>query len=175
MRIIGFTPESGRIGTPVTLELADMPNDASTENTLVELGGLGQGTGTTLVSVDAVTGTIQLLIGPMAMTNKFHVTVHADIRASSAEYFTVQGAAARISSMRPTSGPPGQQLTLTGEGLGSISRVTFGPYQATNLTHVGETGLRLSVARNAPRGTYQVTGHDGALINVNAPSRFTVT
>jgi IPT/TIG domain/Putative Ig domain len=79
-----------------------------------------------------------------------------------------------ISSVSPTTGPPGTQVTITGTNFETGATVAFGSTSAPSTVFVSSTQLTASVPTIAA-GTYSLTATDPDPISSAPSSSFTVT
>jgi hypothetical protein len=80
-----------------------------------------------------------------------------------------------ISSVSPTSGPPGTQVTITGTNFESAATVSFGTTNASSTTFVSATQL-LAAVPSISAGTYNLTvTTDPDPVSVTLDNGFTVT
>jgi IPT/TIG domain/Bacterial Ig-like domain (group 2)/Galactose oxidase, central domain/Kelch motif len=150
--INSLSQTSGAVGTQITIYGSNF------------LGS--QGTSTVTFNNTAATptywdsGTIQVNVPSGATTGNIVVTVLG--QASSGTHFTVT-AAPSISSLSPTSGPPGQLITVNGSNFGSTqgtSSIAFNGFPATPSTWA--TGkITVPVAEGATSGAVVVTVNNG--------------
>src|SRR5258708_1402266 len=77
-----------------------------------------------------------------------------------------------VSSVTPTSGPVGTQVTITGSGLTGATKVTFGGVKATSYTVNSGTTIAVTVPAGAISGKVAVTTGGGI---ASSKGIFTVT
>jgi len=145
--ITGMSPNSGVVGTPVT----------------IFGGGFGASQGTSTVTFNGTAGiptvwsdtSIAVPVPSGATSGSVLVTVGAG--ASNGLPFSV---IPNISSLSPTSGPAGSTVTITGSGFGfaqGTSTVTFNGISAGVANSWGATSIVLSVPAGATAGNVIVT------------------
>jgi hypothetical protein len=163
-RLTGFTPSNGSPGTAVTIAGTDLQTTVA-----VYFGGVPAASftaGPTLVTA---------IVPPGALTGSVSVAT-AGGAASSAAFFQVTVPAAPppaplITSVTPSTGPVGTQVTIAGSNLANTTSVTFGGAPA--VFQQVPAGLLAVVPNAAVSGAVVVTtslGGPGI-----APAPFTVT
>jgi hypothetical protein len=138
--ITSFSPTSGKAGTAVTIT-----GTGFTGATAVAFGGA---TASFAVASDT---RIDAMVPVAAVTGPITVTTPAGT-ATSATAFTVLP---KVTSFRPTSGPPGTVVRITGTGLTGATKVTFGGVKAT-FTVDGVTSITATVPAGARTGRIKV-------------------
>jgi hypothetical protein len=76
-----------------------------------------------------------------------------------------------VLSFKPTSGPVGTQVTITGTGLTGTSKVTFGGVKATAFTVNSGTEIKATAPTGAKTGKVTITMAGGSAIG---PGTFNV-
>ncbi len=156
--ITSITPSFGPIGTTFTITGSGFTSD---NNVKFDIGAAthvaASNNGTTLTyTVPSYLGyscsysqpnCAVIAIAKQVTPGNYNVSVENANGLSNASVFTVTGGstsnAPQISSINPTSGPMGSQVTLTGSGFTSNSLVYFGS-GATNAVNVTSDGNTLS-------------------------------
>ncbi len=156
--VASFAPSSGRPGDDVVLTGANF-----TGATRVELGGVD-------VPQFTVTATnkISAKVPADAMTGSWRVTTPGGTDVSDAS-FTVIGPTPTVASFNPVAGPPGTQVTITGQNLSTATKVEFNGVPAAFT--VAGAGLLATVPATATTGPVRVTNPAGQAVSA---SSFTV-
>jgi hypothetical protein len=154
--ITSFSPTSGKAGTAVTIT-----GTGFTGATAVAFGGA---TASFTVASDT---RIDAMVPVAAVTGPITVTTPAGT-ATSATAFTVLP---KVTSFRPTSGPPGTVVRITGTGLTGTTKVTFGGVKAT-FSVDGVTSITATVPAGARTGRIKVITPYG---KAKSKATFTVT
>lgn len=163
MQITGFTPTTGAAGTPVRLSLTEVPEDASTDNTHVQLNGRPT-VGINSVGVEpGGNGTIDVTVEENSETGVFVVVIHGDggfITATSTTEFRVTAPPGmpEFTNLIPRTTEAGKDLMLTGTSLHEIQTVTIGTTIISNIRHSGEELIRLTVPPSLQPGEYRLYG-----------------
>jgi len=151
-QITSFTPPSGPTGTAVTLNGINLLG--ATE---VQLNDLS------LPQFTVADNTrILLSIPANATSGRFQVITPGGTNQSSGN-FTVMGNQPVVSSFGPKFGPAGTHVTLVGQNLGTVTRVTFNGVQAA-FTVQSAVALEATVPSTATSGKIQVTNPEGSFI-----------
>ena len=141
------------------------------------VGILGTGlTGTTSVkfgsgsaSFNVISDAYMTAVVPADGTSGFvTVTTPSGTLTSNRSFFVTP----IVSSIAPTSGPVGTQVTITGSGLTGATKVTFGGVKATSYTVNSGTTITVAVPAGAQSGKVAVTTGGGI---ASSKGIFTVT
>ncbi len=163
--VTSVTPNAGPVGTQVTI--AGTNFGASQGASTVTFNGASAGTATSWsissitinVPAGATTGGVVVTVGGVASNNNIAFTVTT---------------APHISSLSPTSGPVGTQVTITGANFGSsqgTSTVSFNGATPRSIINWSATSITAAVPSGATSGNVVVTVN-GVASNA---SPFTVT
>jgi IPT/TIG domain len=159
--ISGFNPSSGPVGTSVTIN-----GSGFTGTTSVTFNGAAAPF--SIVSDAQLTATVPAgaTTGPIGVAAPGGST-------TSATSFTVTPAAPApaISSISPTSGKAGTQVTINGSGLTGTTSVAFGGGRAASFTVVSDVQVRTTVPNGAKTGPIRLTTPGGSA----SSQTFTVT
>lgn len=151
--ITSFSPMSGPVGTLVTITGTNFTTPVVTE---VEFNGLNDET-FKVESGTTITATVPsgARNGPIQVTN-------ADGRATSPAGFVVTPTPApTIRSFKPTSGPVGTLVVITGTNLTGATAVSFNQVEATPPTVNSSTQITATVPTEATSGLISVTTPGG--------------
>jgi hypothetical protein len=153
MKVEGFNPTSGPVGTAVTIALSDIPANVSQADFTINLGdrnlsvtGFGYGYGTrdgfvrATVASGSKTGTfrvrVESLKGPVETTS----SEEFDVTAEPSDEPTFTGMAPQfISAGEPT------RLVLVGSGFDSVTQLRVGNAQTRNFPDREDDELAASV------------------------------
>jgi hypothetical protein len=150
--VSGFTPQSGPVGTPVTIN-----GTGFTGASTVTFNGTNATF--TFNSDTQLTATVPsgATDGPIAVTTSGGT-------GTSSGSFTVttsNPSTPTISSFSPTSGPVGTTVTITGTNLTGASSVRFGNGASTASVAATDTTVTVNVPSGAKTGAIQVTTPGG--------------
>lgn len=149
--ITSFTPDSGVIGTNITLKGANFSSDIA--------GNVVQFNGVT-ASITAASATqLTVIVPPNAGTGKIKVTVAA-LSGSSATDFKVVAPPPVVTSFTPVLGLPGDTITITGTGFSTVmgqNTVNFSNNAAATVISATATQLKVLVPPGAVTGYLSVT------------------
>ncbi len=148
--ITSFSPTSGPVGTSVTITGTGLAGATS-----VKFGGVAAGT----FSVNGAGTRVTAKVPSGAVTGKITVTTPGGT-ATSASDFTVTTAPS-ITSFRPTSGPVGTSVTITGTAFTGATSVKFGGVAATSFAVNSATKITATVPVGAVTGKISVTTAGG--------------
>jgi hypothetical protein len=163
--ISSFTPTSGPVGASVVIH-GDNFTGPDPDVTGVKFNGVSAVF--TIDNPNKVTATVPpgATDGPIALTN-------SDGTATSAASFDVTPSPGpTITSFKPTSGPVGTSVQITGTGLFGASTVTFNTTNATTFTVDSNTQITATVPAGATTGRIKVTTSGGT---ATSATNFTVT
>jgi uncharacterized repeat protein (TIGR03803 family) len=159
-------------GIPPFISLVGYPS--STAGTTVEILGDGL-TGTTSVmfgsgstSFTVISDTYLTAVVPASGTTGTVTVTTPSGTLNSKQIFKVLPV---VLSFKPTSGPVGTQVTITGTGLTGTSKVTFGGVKTTAFTVNSGTQITATVPTGAKTGKVTITTAGGSAIG---PGTFTV-
>jgi myo-inositol-hexaphosphate 3-phosphohydrolase len=159
--ISSFTPDSGPVGTSVTIT-------GSNFNGATNVSFSGVSATFTEVSANEIHATVPAGAsdGPISVTTP-------DGTANSATIFdvTVTPQPPSITSFNPTSGPVGSSVTITGSNFSGATNVSFSGVSAT-FTEVSANEIHATVPVGASNGLISVTTPDGT---ANSATNFDVT
>ncbi|MFQ5601728.1 MAG: FG-GAP-like repeat-containing protein [bacterium] len=167
-QITSFTPNSGAVGTSVTISGF---NFTSTFD--VAFNGV-TAPGFTMVSNTEIRATVP--VG--ATTGKISIT-NLDGTGSSTSDFQVI-VPPIIASFSPTAGVVGSEVTVTGTNLNGVNQVGFNGTPVTNFTLDSNSQLRATVPNGATTGPITVSNSAGSVTSLgdftvlNGPSTFTL-
>jgi pectate lyase len=152
LALTGFSPEAGRVGTPVTIRGSGFSSVAR-DNT-VEFNG-------TEATVTAASKTSLTVTVPAGATSGPITVAVGGEQASSESEFTVEAALTgpAIDSFSPTSGPVGTPVTITGADFSTTAKgntIKFNGATAT-VTAASSTSLTATVPAGATTGRLTVT------------------
>ncbi|GAB3203078.1 hypothetical protein GCM10027293_31610 [Pontibacter aydingkolensis] len=157
--ISGFTPSSGPVGAEITVNGQNLK-----DVTRVYIGN-GWTTDFTMVSDTE----LRVRVPALASTGRVVVrTLNGQVTSST--NFTVTGAPT-ISGFTPSSGPVGAEITVNGQNLKDVTKVSIGIGSTTDFKMVSDTELRVRVPALASTGRVVVTTLNG---QVTASGIFTV-
>jgi IPT/TIG domain len=148
--ISSFSPSSGPVGTPVTINGTGLSGA-----TAVKFGGVAA----TSFSVNPSGTQISTTVPSGAVTGKITVTTPGGT-ATSAANFTVTVPAPTISSFSPTSGRTGTAVTITGTAFTGATAVRFGGVRASFVVN-SATQITATVPVGALTGKISVTTPGG--------------
>ncbi|HEY1495185.1 MAG TPA: IPT/TIG domain-containing protein, partial [Candidatus Solibacter sp.] len=171
------SPSSGAQGAsvPVTLAGTNFISGATvaTSNPGITVGNV------TLVSATQITATFT--IAANAATGGVDVTVTTAGGTSAPAAFTVNAVAPTITSLWPTSGPPGTAVIIIGAQFGSsqgASTVTFNGVNAGAAGNWSDTSITVTVPSSASTGNLVVTvgglASNGVLFTAGTPPSITL-
>jgi hypothetical protein len=163
--ISSFTPTSGPVGASVVIH-GDNFTGPDPDVTGVKFNGVSAVF--TIDNPNKITVTVPpgATDGPIALTN-------SDGTATSAASFDVTPSPGpTITSFKPTSGPVGTSVQITGTGLFGASTVTFNTTNATTFTVDSNTQITATVPAGATTGRIKVTTSGGT---ATSATNFTVT
>lgn len=163
--ISSFTPTSGPVGASVVIH-GDNFTGPDPDVTGVKFNGVSAVF--TIDNPNKITATVPpgATDGPIALTN-------SDGTATSAASFDVTPSPGpTITSFKPTSGPVGTSVQITGTGLFGASTVTFNTTNATTFTVDSNTQITATVPAGATTGRIKVTTSGGT---ATSATNFTVT
>ncbi len=158
--IAGFAPNSGPIGTEVTI-IGNNFNNVT--------GVSFQGTPAIEFTVDA-TSQVRTEVPTGATTGKIGITTEQGTATSAAEFTVVQ--APTISSFTPSSGVPGTEITVAGTNFIEITDVSFNGSQPADFEVDSADQLRARVPSGASTGQITVQNAAGT---ATSGTNFTVT
>jgi hypothetical protein len=152
MRVVGFTPTSGDIGTEVQISLSGAPQDAAVANTTVLLRGRAtvdvndvevESTGAAVVTVTVGQTTSNGISGPFDVTIDSGSTPYD---ATSERDFTVTSTASgepKVTYMNPRAIAAGKMTTVTlrGQNLQDTTMVRYGAMASGSVRPFGEDGI----------------------------------
>jgi len=150
-------PTSGKVGAAVIILGTSL-----TGATSVSFNGTAATF--TVVSSTEITTTVPA----NATTGKVKVTTPRGALSSNARFRVTPV----ITSLTPTSGPPGTLVTITGNSLTGATSVTFGGVKATTFTVNSYTQITATVPTGAKTGKINVTTPGGT---ATSSATFTVT
>ena len=139
--VTSISPASGTAGTNVTVNGAGF-----TAGSTVKFGSVAAtnvnvvGTTQFTATAPAGTGTVDVLVTTAGQTSA---------RSANDQFSYVTGTGPNVTSISPTSGPPGTSVTITGTGFTAASKVTFAGVAATGVSVVNST----QITATAPAGT----------------------
>ena len=164
--IASLNPTSGVVGTQVTISggnFGEEQGDSTVTFNGVDAGAADSWIDTEIkvkVPVDATTGPVVVTVNGQASNNdKIFTVIQPPI----------------ISSINPTSGPIGMQVTINGSNLGAQqgdSTVTFNEVNAGIADSWADTQIKIKVPTSATTGAVVVTVND---VESNKDKIFTVT
>jgi hypothetical protein len=157
-QIKSFTPASGIVGTPVVITGISL-----TQATKLTIGG--KPATFTVKSDTQVTATVPAGAKTGA---KITITTPGGIANSPLAFAVVPS----ITSFKPTSGPVGTAVTITGNSFTKATSVTFGGVAATSLQVISDTQADALVPAGAVTGPIAVTTVGGT---GTSNTSFTVT
>ncbi len=160
--ISGFSPNSGPVGTSVTINGSNF-----TGATSVKFNG-ASATTYTVNSGSKITATVP----SGATTGKISVTAPGGTATSSGTFTVTSSAAPKITSFSPTSGPVGTSVTINGSNLTGATSVKFNGASATTYTVNSASKITATVPTGATTGKISVTTPGGTASSSNS---FTVT
>ena len=170
LEIISFSPESGAVGDPI--KIAGTGFSSTTANNEVSFDG-----GTTYVvannfiddtrtGVDPTIDTLVVNVPSDAVTETIWVKVSDGTPVESANEFTVLAAVLAITSIDPTEGAVGEEVTIEGQNFGATAAdnmVTFlgdesdeGDNQVATISEASTTRLVVNVPDDAISGPIEV-------------------
>jgi len=148
LEITSFSPNSGPVGTQVTLIGGNF-----TDLTTVRFNGV-------LASFTVLSPTqIQATVPAGATTGRIFLA-NANCNGSTVEAFTIISSAPVITFFTPTSGPAGLEVTITGSNFTGATAVRFNGVSAA-FTVVSGTQIRTTVPSGATYGPLSVTNAAG--------------
>ena len=157
----GFTPDTGPIGTAVTITGVNLAGATAVYFGFVSAPFV----------VDSDTQ-LRTVVPAQATTGKIGVANAAGARTSSANFtVTDNGINLGVSSFSPVSGPVGTLVTINGSDFTSATTVRFGGVSAS-FTVVSDVQIKAVVPTGAATGPITITNAGGA---VASPGVFTVT
>jgi large repetitive protein len=160
--ISSFSPSSGPVGTPVTINGTGLSGA-----TAVKFGGVAA----TSFSVNPSGTQISTTVPSGAVTGKITVTTPG-ATATSATNFTVTTTAPTISSFSPKSGPVGTSVRINGSGFAGATAVRFNGVSASFTVNTQGTRIETKVPTGATTGKITVTTPGGT---ATSAANFTVT
>lgn len=169
LSISSIEPTSGTVGTEVTITGENL--GATPADNIVKFHN---GVSAEIISVDA--STIIAKVPEGAETGPITLQV-GDKIATSATFTVIETAVLAISSVDPTSGPVGTEVTITGTGFSpssgeNVVKFTDGAEGvAATVTSATDTEIKISVPEGATTGVIMVTVDDETVES----GEFTVT
>lgn len=143
-QIKSFTPTSGTVGTSVTITGVSL-----TQTSAVTIGGKAA---TFAVKSDTeVTATVP---AGARTGEKISITTAGGIATSSANFVVVP----KITSFKPTSGPVGTAVTITGNSFTGTTKVMFNGVAASSFEVISDTEVGALVPTGAKTG--KIGGND---------------
>jgi len=161
--ITSFTPDSGTVGTAVTITGTNFDPDANKNE--VRFNGV-------LATVTAVSATS--LTAPVpggATTGPITVTTRGGTATSATNFTVITQPPPTITGFSPTSGKAGDQVAITGANFVNVTAVAFNGTLATTFSVASETSIVTTVPTNATTGPIRVTNTNGT---ATSPQPFTV-
>jgi hypothetical protein len=159
-KIQSFTPTSGITGSLVIIQ--GTPFSGASE---VKFGT--EAASYTIRSATQIDATVPA----GAYKGKISVTTPIGIAKSNSDYKPTLA----VRHFRPTSGPPGTTVVITGIGFGKKSTVGFSATAAIGATYVSPTRLRVVVPAGASTGPITVTNVTAPTGTVSSPGSYVVT
>jgi len=153
--LASFTPPSGIAGTVVTLVGTSL-----TSTSIVQFNGIGANTSAVNASV---TTSLAAIVPKGATTGRITVTNEAGTVTSASDFHVLPS----VTGFTPVAGPPGTEVTMTGNALGTTSTVLFGSAVAT-LVSANASQVVAIVPGTAATGPITVTTGDGNAITADA-------
>ena len=157
--ITGFSPDTGPVGTEVTITGEHFSGAADVAF---------NGTSATF-SIDSDTQ-LRATVPAGATTGPISVTNADGTGAGTSDFTVVQ--LPTVSSFSPTSGPEGSEVTVTGTNFSGATDVAFNGTSAAGFTVDSDTQLRATVPTGATTGPISVTNAAGTGVS---SGDFTVT
>ncbi len=154
--IASFTPNSGPIGTSVTIT-----GNNFTGATQVTFNNIAAA-----FSVDSDTQ-IRATVSVNASTGRISVTAPGGEVASADDFTVTLPEPPTISSFTPTSGPAGTQVTITGNNFFGTTQVTFNNVAGASFIVDSSTQIRANVPAGATTGKISVTAPGGEVTSAD--------
>jgi hypothetical protein len=150
-RIVSVAPSQATPGTIVTIAGATFQGATAVKFGPVAVAPLD-------VNVSPTGDSITTTVPATALTGRITVTTPAATATSAADFIVIRPPT--ISSFTPTTGPIGTTVTIAGTNLASTTSVSFGGVNASSVTMLSPTSLRVVVPAFATSGKISV-GIDG--------------
>jgi hypothetical protein len=160
-RIVSVTPAQAMPGATVTITGATF-----TDATAVKFGTVAPPAFTVASNGSAITTTVPAT----AVTGKITVTTAAATATSPADFVVIRQPT--IASFTPTAGPVGTIVTITGTNLTSVTDVAFNSLNASSVTVLSATSVKVVVPASATSGKLTVFDPAGSATSAGA---YTVT
>jgi uncharacterized repeat protein (TIGR03803 family) len=154
---VSLLPYSGKVGDTI-----EFLGQGFTSGTTVSFNG-------TSAAPTVVSGTYLTAAVPKGATTGFVKVTTSGVTLKSNKKFRVTP---QITSFKPTSGPVGTAVTITGVSLLQTTSVTFGGVKATTFTVNSDTQVTADVPTGAKTGKIGITTKGG---KVTSSGTFTVT
>jgi hypothetical protein len=158
-RILTMTPAQGAPGTSVvisgtTFTGGTAPTGATGTAATVRFGSIVAGN----VSVDNAT-TITAMVPATAPTGRISVTTPSGTATSATDFTVIRPPT--ITSFTPLAGPVGTAVTISGANLGSVTSVSLNGVDASPVTVLSPTSVRVIVPLTATTGKIAVANPTG--------------
>ena len=154
---VGTLPAAGKVGAAISILGSNLTGSTgvSFDGTMAAFTVVSNSEITTTVPTGATTGSMRVM------------TPQGTLQSSVAFRVTPQ-----IKSFKPTSGPVGTVVTISGVSLTQAKQATFGGVAATRLMVISDTQMTVAVPTGAKTGRIAVTTAGGAAVSAGG---FTVT
>ncbi len=155
-RILTMTPAQGAPGTPVVITGTTFTGGTGLTGiaATVRFGSIVAGN----VSVDGPT-TITAMVPATAPTGRISVTTPAGTATSTTDFTVIRPPT--ITSFTPLAGPVGTAVTISGANLGSVTSVSLNGVDASPVTVLSPTSVRVIVPLTATTGKIAVANPTG--------------
>ncbi|NDK54904.1 IPT/TIG domain-containing protein [Pontibacter fetidus] len=161
--VTSFTPLSGPVGTEITI----------TGSGFTEAHTVVIGSGSTYDFTIVSDSEIKVKVPASASSGVVRVSSNQGSGTGSGTYSVVNAPA--ITSITPSSGPVGTEVTITGSNFSTVMAVSIGSGSTTNFTKISDSEIKVTVPSSASNGSIRLSSSQGSSNNsssftlVNAP------
>lgn len=152
--ITNFTPQSGNLGTTVTITGFGFVMG----NTTVAFNG------TTATATVLDVNTIEAIVPNLATTGKISAATILGTGFSINDFIVIIPIPTII-NISPLTGTSGQTVTITGTDFLSTTAITIGGINVTNFTVVDNTSITFTIPNDAISGLIQITTNGGQVLS----------